>query len=233
MQILFPPRCVLCDEILDVDQQYVHPGCRKNLNMVEEPTCVRCGRPVLSDTIEFCFDCGRNVKRNKGFVQGKALYLYKGAIKESMYRFKYANRREYAGFFAECAVQQYGPWMEKIQPEVIIPVPMYRKKERKRGYNQAAVFARALAARTQIPIRQDLVFRVKDTTPQKLLNDTERKNNLKKAFQTSESIVKYKKILLVDDIYTTGSTADAVTECLTEAGVPEVYLMNVCIGKGH
>jgi ComF family protein len=108
---------------------------------------------------------------------------------------------------------------------------MYRKKEKRRGYNQAAVFARQLSQKTGIPVAK-AVSRIRDTRPQKELNDTERKNNLKNAFQNGKIIVKYNKILLVDDIYTTGSTADAVSEVLLAAGAEEIYFLCICIGKG-
>ena len=127
-----------------------------------------------------------------------------------MYRFKYSNKREYAGFYAKEAVRIYGP------------VPMYRWKEKGRGYNQAAVFALALGEKMNLPVEKRMVKRIRNTTPQKELNDVERKINLKKAFQLVPNIVKYRKILIVDDIYTTGSTIDAVAEVLLQAGVDEI-----------
>ena len=77
-----------------------------------------------------------------------------------------------------------------------------------------------------------LVIRTKDTAPLKELNDLERKNNLKTAFHVKENIVQYKKVLLVDDIYTTGTTADAVTDALRGAGIENVYFLAICIGNG-
>lgn len=159
--------------------------------------------------------------------------MYKGGIKKSIYRFKYANRREYAKYFAMYAREKYGEWIRQETPEVIVPVPMYMNKQKMRGYNQAEVFAQALAKETGVPMRADLIRRTKNTIPMKLLNDVERKNNLKNAFQTTQSIVKYKKVLLVDDIYTTGSTADAVADCIRCAGVDDVFYMSICIGKGY
>lgn len=232
-RIFFPPRCVICDELLEPGQKGIHPACEKYLLPVKGPACMHCGRPVAAEYIEFCFDCSRNGKRDSFFRQGKSCFLYQGEIKTSMYRFKYSNRREYADYFAEKALQEYGSWLQKIKPDVIFPVPMYGPKKRRRGYNQAEVFAKALSERTGIQMSANSMFRVKDTTPQKLLNDTERKNNLKNAFQTSKNIVKYNKVLLVDDIYTTGSTAEAVSECLSRNGITDIYFMSICIGKGN
>jgi ComF family protein len=229
LDVIFPPRCVVCGEIMEQGEGQIHEECRKKLFPAAEPVCMHCGRPVASQRTEYCYDCGR--KKEFLFRQGRSLYLYKGDIRKSMYRFKYSNKREYGRFFADEAVELWGSWLERIHPDAIVPVPMYRKKEKRRGYNQAAVFARQLSGKLQIPVAKE-VSRVKDTRPQKELNDIERKNNLKNAFQTGKSIVKYKKVLVVDDIYTTGSTADAVAEVLLAAGTEEIYFLSICIGKG-
>lgn len=252
---LFPRRCPICDEILEPEQQAkkIHPECRRRLYPVEGAVCMRCGRPLTNATGEYCYDCRRasaglpagamqrqtmmhhsvsGVHVESSFAQGKSLFLYQGPIKQTMYRFKYSNKREYADFFAEEAAKRYGEWLREKQIEAIVPVPMYRMKQRLRGYNQAEAFAKALSKLIGISVDAGLIRRTVDTTPQKELNDVERKNNLKNAFQKCESIVQYSKVLVVDDIYTTGSTAQAVADELRKAGVNQIYLLSVCIGKG-
>lgn len=129
-------------------------------------------------------------------------------------------------------MQRWENWMREKRIEAIVPVPMYSKKERYRGYNQAALLGRALSEKMDIPCIPRLMIRVKDTRPQKELNGRERENNVKNAFQSSDNVVKYKRILIVDDIYTTGSTVEAVAERLKEAGVEQVYVLTACIGRG-
>ena len=226
---IFPPRCPVCDCILD-SGELIHEKCRRKLLFVKEPCCARCGRPVDSDGKEYCYDCSKQGLRS--FVQGKCMFIYKGVIKETMYRFKYSNKREYGSFFASEAAKNYSEWIEQKEIQAIVPVPMYRKKKRIRGYNQAEVFAKALSAQTGIPVETNIVKRVRDTKPLKLLNPEERKNNLKNAFQGTNNIVKCDYILLVDDIYTTGSTAEAVSQELLKMGAKEVYLLCICIGEG-
>lgn len=251
----YPRCCPICDGILEPEQaqKKIHPACRKKLYPVMGAVCMQCGRPLDNSGYEYCHDCVRDQTGDYGTSlpashpscscatsnygthtswQGKALYLYQGPIKQTMYRFKYSNRREYADFFAGYALEQYGDWIREKQIDVIVPVPMYRKKQRVRGYNQAECFAKALSKLTGIPVDNSLVRRVVDTTPQKELNDLERKNNLKNAFQKCKSIVQYKHILVVDDIYTTGSTARAVIEELRELETGRIYVLCVCIGKG-
>ena len=108
-----------------------------------------------------------------------------------MYRFKYGNRRTYAEFFADEVQKHYGEWIKRIRVEAVVPVPMYHRKEKQRGYNQASVFAKKIAEFFGLAYEPGAVRRIVDTKPQKELNDEERKNNLKNAFQAEKFIVKY------------------------------------------
>lgn len=244
--LLFPPRCPVCDGILEPEQfeKGIHSYCESKLFPICGAVCMHCGRPFPKNlqknpqkkdnyfdnsVKEYCMECfKRGYAQEKNVVKkGKALYLYRGAIKKVMYRFKYSNKREYAAFFAKHAVDKY-PWLFDV--EAIIPVPMYSKKQKLRGYNQAEVFARTLSDLTEVPVDHELLLRVVDTTPQKGLDDMERKNNLKNAFQKGKSIVKYKKVLIVDDIYTTGATVETVAEELKGTGISQVYTLCICIG---
>lgn len=228
LDFVYPPRCPGCDKLL-FGGEIICTECCTKIRRVSEPVCKRCGKPIENERAEYCRDC---ISRQHKFRQGKAVFIYEGRMKLSMYRFKYSNKREYARFYAEEAVRLYGGWIEQKEIDVIVPIPMYIGKKRRRGYNQAEVFARALGKKTGIAVETEIVKRVRDTTPQKELNDRERRKNLKNAFQLTSDIVKYKKIMLVDDIYTTGSTMDAVTEILLSAGVKNIYYICVSIGRG-
>ena len=235
--LLFPSRCPICDEILEPEEikKGIHLACESKLFPIYGAVCMHCGRPI--QTQEFCYECMRQGYHKKSNItQAKSLFIYKGLIKQTMYRFKYSNKREYAEYFADIAMKNLSAWIKQHQIkqhpiEAIVPVPMYRKKQRLRGYNQAEVFARALSKRMQIPVDTSLVKRIKDTAPQKGLNAAARANNLKNAFQKGEFVVQYKCVLVVDDIYTTGNTAEAVARELRENGARQVYLLTVCIGE--
>lgn len=149
-----------------------------------------------------------------------------------MYRYKYGNRRDYTEFFAREAQARYGQWVRDCGVEVVVPIPLHRKKRRKRGYNQAELFAGRLARLCGLPMEANLLVRVRNTTPQKELSDKERKNNLKNAFKIRKNMIKYRKVLLIDDIYTTGATLDAAAEALRRAGTECVYCLCVSIGRG-
>ena len=233
LRLIYPPHCPVCDRLL-VPEEYdqVHALCRQKLTRVEEPTCLHCGKPVASEEMEYCYDCAGKHKDNP-ITAGKALYLYKGAAKQMMYRFKYGNRGSYADHFASLAADRYGDWIRRVGVEAVVPVPMYKRKERKRGYNQATCLAQALGEQLNLPVDRKRVTRVADTKALKLLTPEERKNNLKSAFHVEKSIVEYRKILLVDDIYTTGSTVETIAAQLREVGIEEVYFLTVCIGDGY
>lgn len=232
LECVFPPRCFVCDRILETadirKKSGIHAACREKLYPVVQPYCYHCGSPLLDEKIQYCQDC----RKHRSFVQeGRSLFVYQGAVLKAMYRFKYANRRKYAGFLADEAQKRWGDWIHAKRIEAIVPVPMYAKKERYRGYNQAALFGKALSQKLEIPCLERWMIRVKNTQPQKELNGRERENNVKNAFQSLDNVVKYKRILIVDDIYTTGSTVEAVAEKLKEAGVEQVYVLTACIGR--
>ncbi len=238
LELLFPPRCPVCDRLLDTveirKEQSIHRKCADRLYPVGEGHCLHCGRPIDSEQAEYCFDCIQKQKKASPsfYVQGKSIFVYQGDIKKTMYRFKYSNRREYALFFAEEAKKRYEDWIARCGIEAVIPVPMYKKKEKRRGYNQAKLFAEKLAELLDLPYEPEALRRVRDTKPQKELDEAQRKINLKNAFQAADFVVKYNCILLVDDIYTTGCTVETAAQTLESAGVDHVYILTVCIGKG-
>lgn len=229
ISILFPRRCPVCDEVIE-SGTLICEECHKKVKYLKEPICKRCGKTIDNERIEYCGDCR---KKQHFFTQGRAVFEYTDQWKLSMYRFKYSNKREYADYYAMEAGNMYLKWIQDKEIEAIIPIPMYKWKQRKRGYNQAEVFAKSLSKVCKIKEDSKLVMRVRNTTPQKELNDIQRKENLKKAFKMRTDIVKYRKVLLVDDIYTTGSTMDAVAEVLLTAGVEQVFFICICIGKGY
>jgi ComF family protein len=158
-------------------------------------------------------------------------------MRHSIANFKYHSKKEYAKFYIEEMLQLYGTLIQKLAPDVIVPIPIHRSKHLDRGYNQADILARGLGEKLNIPVSSQLLIRNKKTLPQKKLSDKERLLNLQEAFQMNETVAKCSstevtKVLLVDDIYTTGSTIEACTNVLKSNGIKEVYFIVLCIGKG-
>lgn len=227
--LLYPPVCPVCGELLRSSENR-HDGCAARLSFVREPCCLRCGREIDGTEAELCGDCS---SRRRSYSRGFPAMNYLEPLTESLAAFKYRGRRDYAGFYANLIAGRQGAAILAAAPDVLIPVPIHRARERKRGYNQAEELARALSCLFHIPVETGLLLRQTNTLPQKKLNDDEREKNLKKAFISSDKIVKYKKVMLVDDIYTTGATIEACTRILLNKGIETVYYTAVCIGKGY
>lgn len=171
------------------------------------------------------------MRRRHLFDSGRAVFAYKG-MADSIYRFKYKGRQEYAAYYAECMAYKLGSWIAGCRPDALMPVPVHDAKRRVRGYNQAEVLARELGRLMNIPVETKLVKRVRKTMPMKDLSVMERQNNLKRAFKICRNDVKLSTIIIIDDIYTTGSTIDAISYVLRRAGVGKIYFAALAIGKG-
>ncbi len=234
IHLLFPPRCPICDEVLFssvlASQKLVCTSCKRKPEYVQEPVCKKCGKPVENQRQEYCYDCQ---KHQSAFIQGKALWIYQGEVRHSIYRFKYQGRREYARYYGRELARVYGNWARGRKIEALVPIPLSKKKKRQRGFNQAALIAREFSRETGIPVYGNLLVRVRNTRAQKELNDQERKNNLKKAFKTRANKVQLDHILLIDDIYTTGSTMNEAAGELRASGISKVYCLSLSIGRGY
>lgn len=229
---LYPNRCPVCDCILY--DTLICPECAGKIKYAVQPVCLSCGKPlsldIEADGREYCSDC---VKKRHEFCQGRAVFCYQGQVRGILYRYKYSNRRDYTEFLASEAARIYGGWAGRLGIDAVVPVPLSKKRKRLRGYNQAEVFARRFCALAGLPFHAQLLARIRDTAPQKQLSAQERKNNLKNAFKIVGNVVNLNKVLLVDDIYTTGSTMDAAALALKQAGVKEVYFLCISIGQGQ
>ena len=234
MHLLFPPRCPFCDDVMFssvfLSPELVCDVCCGKPEYVREPVCKKCGQPLDDERKEYCYDC---VRHEREFKQGKALWVYRGAVQESIYRFKYHGRQEYARYYGRELVRVYGDWIKKCKIEAIVPIPLSKRRMRQRGFNQAELIAREISRQTGIPVYSKLLIRVRDTRAQKELNDEERKINLKKAFKTTSNKVQLNHILLIDDIYTTGSTMQEAAGELRCSGAEEIYCLSISIGRGY
>ena len=227
LNVMFPRRCAVCDEIVPAGEGLICRQCQTKPQYIKEPRCRRCGKQLTGDTGIYCKDC---TQRRHVFDYGYALYDYQ-SMRKSIYRFKYNRRCEYAVFYAKEICRNLWDEICIMHADAIIPVPVHKSRLRSRGYNQASLVATELSRLTGIPVYKDLVQRVKKTIPQKELNIQERQNNLKKAFNIGTDVVKLNKTILVDDIYTTGSTLDAVALELKKHGVESVYFITLWIGE--
>lgn len=228
LNMLYPRRCVMCDAVLPGDGDGVCKDCKQGVHIVTEPYCLKCGKMLERAQEEYCEDC---LLHPHVYQSGRSLFVYDGPVKKSLYRFKYAGRKEYAKSYAHFTELYLGEYIRQIQPDALLPVPLHRKRYQRRGYNQSEVFAVELGCRMNIPVVTKMVQRVKNTLPQKELDLSERQNNLKKAFKINKNDVKLNTIIIIDDIYTTGSTIDALSAVLKEAGVQNIFFVTISGGR--
>ena len=163
-------------------------------------------------------------------MSGRGVFLYNMQMKQSLLRYKYYGSREYGQYYAEEISRYVGTQIKRWNPDILVPVPMTCRKKRIRGFNQAEDLAEKIGELLQIPVAAGLAVKKRETKSQKKLNAAERMRNLKDAFQITES-VRGLRILIVDDVYTTGSTIETLAECLKESGAGEIYFVTLCIGQ--
>ncbi len=228
LSLFYPRRCPVCDGPVKPWNALICRECRPALTYSKPPRCMKCGKQIGDEEKEYCADCAGRVHF---YDRGRALFAY-SSVSDSIARFKYRGRREYAAFYAACMAERLGDFISACEADAFVPVPLHKSRKQRRGYNQAEVLARELSALTGIPVYGNLIGRVKKTAPMKELSAVERQNNLKKAFKILRNDVKLNTIIIIDDIYTTGSTIDAVSRELKNAGVEKVYFVALAIGRG-
>lgn len=226
LNLLYPRCCPLCHEILREQKRLLCPECEKKIRPVSGARCMKCGRQVDKEA-EYCRDCG---KRKRNFTQGKGIFPYDDMWKLSIEKYKYYGCREYGKFYAEAMLLFGEKNIIRWKPDRLIPVPLHRKKERRRGFNQSAYIAEQLSLLTGIPCDGEIVKKCRNTKSQKKLNAQERRNNLKNAFIIRKNVKDF-TLLIIDDVYTTGSTMDEISACLMAGGAKKVYFLTLCMGN--
>ena len=227
LTLLYPKTCILCGRL--TGQRDVCQSCEKKLAWIPSPRCLCCGRPIASETEEYCEVC-RGTTRN--FDGGRGIFLYHSSIRKAVLDLKNHGRRQNATALGDYMAAAIRPLLLVWQPDVILPIPLDAVKYRKRGYNQAELLALQMGRRLKLPVRRDLLYKEGSKREQKNLNRLERRKNLEKAFKVKPAKGKRlpSSVLLVDDIYTTGSTIEAAAGVLKAAGVKRVYFVTACMG---
>lgn len=229
IDILYPKHCPICLDALPPGKTLICEPCRKKIRYVGGAVCMKCGKPLSNELFEYCGNCE---KRMPSFVRGIAWAEYaSGAIRRMLSEVKYKDNPQLLDFpcldFGERIQKDVREW----HAEALIPVPVHLSRLKERGYNQAEEIANRLSKPLGLPVETSLLIRREKTRAQKELTETERRNNLAAAFFVPPSHRTYHTVVLVDDIYTTGNTAEACTRALLSAGISEVYLLVLAIGR--
>ena len=175
-------------------------------------------------------DCSKI--QNDPIDAGRSLWLHKKPVSDAIYSFKYKNKRYYGNVFGKELADKYGNLLKIWGIDEIIPVPIHKKRLKERGYNQAEIIADEIGKMTGIPVLKDKIIRTKNTVPQKALSDVQRVKNMKDAFKVSEDYTPGKNVLIIDDIYTTGTTIRHIAQIIKAKGGEKVFFLTISIGQG-
>lgn len=212
---MMPTPCLLCGT--SSAHSCLCHDCIQNLPKLG-PSCPRCASPV--DYITLCGQCLNNPPEQDASV---SLFPYQTPIDHLIAELKYNDKLFLSRFFAQ-------QMAEKLKnhplPQLLIPIPLHKKRLRHRGYNQSMELARYLSKQLSIPVRNDILIRIRETAPQASLPFSERKKNIKRAFGVNNVNIPT-HIALIDDVLTTGHTADVAAKVLRQAGVNTIELWTI------
>jgi ComF family protein len=225
-ELCFPSVCLLCRQGLPAfSRVQLCPGCRARIRLIAEPLCRTCGVEFAgSGASHYCGEC---LRKPPHFSRARAVFRYDEESAELVHAFKYQGKTVGRATFLALA-REAGPLTDLDQPELIVPVPLHRSRLRERGFNQALVLARFLFPEQGKKIVPDLLVRTKNTHPQVSLSGQERRRNLKGAFAVQRpERLEGRLVLLVDDVYTTGTTLNECAKVLKAQGAAEVQALTL------
>lgn len=222
VDLIFPPTCARCG----VAGHRICPTCAQLVTPTPTTLCQRCGR-VREAAVEYCVACADATVFPLRRVRAAALHL--SPLREWIHLLKYEGHRDLAPLLARYMVAAFDrPEWTEIAPHIhaVAPVPLHAERLRERGYNQAELLATELCRQRRLPLRTDLLRREKLTRSQVGLNAVERRANVDSAFVASPAC-RGLRLLLVDDVYTTGATLCACASAAQAAGAVEVYALTL------
>lgn len=213
--MLFPPTCGGCEKI---GSRWCEE-CQNKVKILDGIVCNICGLP--QEQAGTCKDC---LVDRPHFCMLRAWAIFENPIQHALHKLKY--RKDMS--MGDAIAFQMLPFVQKLnwQIDMIVPVPLGKRRLRQRGYNQVAMIAKPLALGLQIKYTPNMVVRKRETRTQVGLNKAERKKNVEGAFQADPS-VKRKNILIIDDVSTTGSTLSSIAEAFYQSGADNVYALTV------
>jgi len=200
------------------------PVCEDTLLPLEPPLCSVCGVPFAAEGGGER-PCGRCASSPPAFTAARAAWWYGGELETLLQRFKFGGRRELAGFLAGLACDPLPPGLGT--PDLVVPVPLARPRLRRRGYDQAWLLAREVGRRLGLPATPRAVVRRRHTAPQTGLSAAARADNVRGAFSPGRADLAGRRVLLVDDVLTTGASAGAAAQALLDAGAASVAVLAV------
>jgi ComF family protein len=228
---LYPEICQLCGTERATDRDgFVCTHCWRQVRFIKPPFCGRCGLPFAGD-ITIPFECTNCREMDLPFRFARSAVVARGGVLEAIHRFKYRRQLWFEAFLAGLFLREAVPALRGQNWDLIVPVPLHPVKEREREFNQAARFAVRLSVAAQIPVSEKLLRRVVPTATQTRLTRPQRAANMRGAFALRPGTrLDGERVILVDDVFTTGATTGACARVLLAAGAGEVCVWTVARG---
>jgi len=229
LNFLYPNYCQNCDKLLkNYDPHCFCSECWSEIKIIKTPTCKKCGKPIITSS-GICNDC----KNSKFYYNEiKVLGLYEGILKDAIHLYKFNGRFKISYDFASLIFNN----IEKeyfLDCDLIIPVPLTKNRLLERGFSQTYLVSKYLGKFYNLPVYKNVLLKIKDTIPQSLLTREERLKSLINCFAINKNlknIILNKKILLFDDIFTTGSTVNECSKVLKENGASYIKVFTIARG---
>ena len=228
VDIIFPPLCHLCKTfIADAGDIHLCPGCREKIIPLDSPLCPVCGVPFATENGSD-HRCGACRAHPPAYTAARAAVIFSGPVQELIHRFKYGHKVHLCRPLGLLTARQLAVFAAEAAADLVMPVPLHKKRLRWRGYNLALLLAGSLAKQWRLPLVRQNLRRVRWTEPQINLAAGERELNVRGAFAVSNrDAVAGKRIILVDDVFTTGSTVAECARTLKRAGAEAVFIVTV------
>ncbi len=228
LDIVFPPRCHACKAFIpDAGPLHLCAPCLESCERIRSPLCTRCGAPFLTagGDDHLCGDC---ITSPPCFTSARAAARFTGPVRELIHRFKYNRRVQLCRPLGLLAAGQLRSFAEAAAADLLIPVPLHEKRLRHREFNQALLLGEVLGRQWRLPVSRGNLRRIRWTEPQINLSASERIANVRGAFAVAEpALLREKRIILVDDVYTTGSTVAECSRILIRADAAEVHVVTI------
>ncbi len=230
LAFFYPEVCQVCGQKRATPAQgYVCDDCKAEARFIMPPFCQRCGRPY-EGAITTPFECTNCRDAELSFHSARSAVLADGKVLEIIHRYKYNRALWFEPFLAGLLIEPARAELAHEKCDVLVPVPLHRVKQREREFNQAERLARRLGRAIDRPVER-LLKRVLPTRTQTLLSRSERRANVRNAFAfNGSSGLAGQRVMLVDDVFTTGATTSACAQVLVEAGAEAVCVWTVARG---